>query len=129
MSVKEQIREWLNGTDAGQSSKSLAYEAADLPGDRSNYPHDPSDLGRCLRLIARVPEVRSAVDALADKSPYWKALAPEWDRLKALYISEMNDPKGGRKTYDAMRALLEPVEKADKRLFQIGKGISIRISQ
>lgn len=129
MGVNAKIREWLNGTDVGQSSKSLAYEAADLPGDRSNYPHDPSDLGRCLRLIARVPEVRAAVEALAEKSPYWKALAPEWDNLKALYISEMDDPRGGRKTYAAMRALLDPVEKADKRVFQIGKGVSIRIGQ
>lgn len=126
MDVNTKIREWLNGTDTGSSSRALAHEAAGMTGDTS-HPHDPSDLGRCLRLIARVPEARAAVDALAEKNPYWKALAPEWDNLKALYISEMDDPKGGRKTYAAMRALLDPVEKADKRVFQIGKGVSIRI--
>ena len=36
MDVKAKIRDWLNGTDVGQSSKSLAYEGADLRGARSN---------------------------------------------------------------------------------------------
>lgn len=124
--LNSRVREWLNGSDTGSSSIALAREAAGMGGDAA-HPHDGSDLGRCLRLIARIPEVRGAVDTLAAKDAYWKALAPEWDTLKALYIEEMQKPTG--KTYKAMRALLDPVEKADKRVIRIGPGITMRFGR
>jgi hypothetical protein len=39
------------------------------------YLHDPDDLGRCVRLIARVPEVRECVDRLGRKHEGWAKAA------------------------------------------------------
>ena len=106
------IMDWLaNSRDTGMSSKSLAYCALGIPEKWSSYPLDPSDLGRCARLIARVPSVRAAVDKLAERAdqPEWKGLAPEWDRLVAMLCEEsgINAEKSNRadRTYDAMKAI------------------------
>lgn len=124
--VKSKIRAWMDGTDTGMSSKSLAREAAGIPEREISHPHDTADLGRCLRLIARIPEVRAAVDGLAAKDAYWKALAPEWDRLTRLYIDATATEKW-KPVYSAMRAVLDPVEKADKRVIRLGNGITMRL--
>lgn len=117
---------WLSGDDTGMSSKTLAREFAGeaMRGERS-YPSDSADLGRCVRLIDLIPGVRRAVDSLAAKSVYWKALAPEWDRLAALYREER---ASGRcpKTYDAMKAILNPIEDADSKVIRMSPGVTMR---
>jgi hypothetical protein len=109
--VKE-LREliaWLVSDDTGLSSRTLAAETAGVEPVRKHwpsisYPLDPADLGRCLRLIERIPAARKAVDRIAAKHPVWAKLAPEWDRLSELYNEER--PSGRcPKTYDAMKAL------------------------
>ena len=117
---------WFMGDDTGSSSKSLAREYAGEGPEATwgiGYPSDPADLGRCLRLIERIPGVRAAVDTLAVKSRYWKVLAPEWDRLAALYASETD--AGRPKTYAAMRKLLDAAVDADPRAVRLGNGITM----
>lgn len=125
---KDRLISWLAGDDTGASSKALAHAAAGVPGKDQSHPHDPSDLGRCIRLIEAVPTVRAAVDTLAATGAYWKALAPKWDELTALYHAERQSGTCP-KTYDAMRALLDPVESSDRHLFRMGGGVSVRFGQ
>jgi len=132
------VGRWLSGFDTGMSSTALAMTVLGVPVTPS-HPHDPSDLGRCLRLIERVPEAREAVDKLAATDPYWAALAVEWDALKASYDVEMASPKPPRRTakqrakaryptYEMMRRLLDPVEKRDRSIIRISDGLTVRVS-
>ncbi len=109
--ANERITEWLASGDTGISSESLAFEF--LGTDRKGhfgvgYPHDPADLGRCLRLIARVPEVRPCVDSLAQKHDGWAKAAKGWDHIAASMEEEVGIDwsKGDRapKTYELMKA-------------------------
>jgi hypothetical protein len=109
--ASEGVMEWLASGDTGISSESLAYEY--LGTERKGHfgvghPHDPADLGRCLRLIARIPEVRSCVDRLAAKREGWAKAAKVWDRIAASMEEEVGIDwsKGDRapKTYELMMA-------------------------
>lgn len=116
---------WLSGSDTGMSSKSLAREfAGEAMRSERSYPSDPSDLARCIRLIDLIPGVRGAVDSLAAKSVYWKGLAPEWDRLTALWREEQPTGQAPR-TYAAMKAILNPIEDADTKVIRLAPGVTM----
>lgn len=78
---------WLVGRDTGASSRAMLCVALDLPHDGSD-PLDPSDLGRCLRLLERMPWVRDAFPKIRDISPTWAELIDRWDELTRLYERE-----------------------------------------
>lgn len=97
----------------GLSSSALARELLliDHPNDRIDYPHDAGDFDRCVFLIEQVPNARYAVKRLAQKSPYWAALEPEWDSLTDMWNDEKDIPeRDWCDTYDRLKELLEPVE-------------------
>jgi hypothetical protein len=108
--ANDRIMEWLASGDTGISSETLAFEY--LGTERKGhfgigYPHDPADLGRCLRLIARVPGVRPCVDRLALKHEGWAKAAKVWDEITASMEEEVGIDwsKGERapKTYELMK--------------------------
>lgn len=113
---KNKILDWLaNSQDTGLSSKSLAFEYLGIEQKIICWPWDPADFGRCARLIIRVPDVRSAVDRLAEKSKYWKALAERWDEIthqmqieSGLYWEKK---KKAKKTYDLIQEIISRVER------------------
>ena len=121
--MSDAVLKWLGGRDTGLSSKAIALTFLGHPPDRAStsYPHDSNDFGRCYRLIKLAPEARSAVDALgANHGPYWKALAAERDRLTALY--ETNE----HGVYEAIQAIVHPVEDADTKVVRLGGGAVMR---
>lgn len=98
---------WLTSGDTGLSSIVLC--AAMLGGDlhRDDHPHDPADLGRCIRLLDRIPEWKPRIGEMAAVSMQWAALVSVWDELEALYRKE--EPTGrAPRCYARMRELLEP---------------------
>lgn len=107
---QQKVLQWLAGDDTGISSESLAFEflkieKKDKWGCRP--PFDPADLGRCLRLIKLVPEIRKCVDSLAIKNDGWKKIAPHWDELSKSMEDEVGiDWSKGKRapiTYDLMQ--------------------------
>lgn len=103
---------WLLSGDKGLSSEALLASALDPESDKWDYPSDPADLGRCLRMFRVVPWARRGLSVLAAKSPWWKRLAEHWDELAALMEEEVGlDWEKGRRasrTYDAMQDVLYP---------------------
>lgn len=109
----EKVYQWFGMGDTGISSKCLAFEFLINSGRTVsqtydiNAPYDPADLGRCLRLIAIVPAVRSAVDTLAKKNKRWAIAAAVWDEIASLMDKEVGiDWSKGRSapvTYDMMK--------------------------
>lgn len=104
---------WFAGGDTGLSSVALLNAALGVPG-KDDYPHDPSDLGRCLRLMRALPWTGRGLPVLASRSEAWSALAGCWKVLTALMADEVGIDwdKGtiAPKTYRAMREILEVVE-------------------
>jgi hypothetical protein len=114
-SRSEQVREWRASRDTGLSSETMLSAALGDPRPHSNhgttdYPHDPADLGRCIRLIARIPWVVDGFPALRKASRVWAAYIDRWDEMLALYAEEF--PTGmAPKLYDLMQAIREPAER------------------
>jgi hypothetical protein len=108
---------WLRSDSTGLSSR---YLATVLSGrnckqsgwDGIDYPHDPGDFGRCLRLLRAAPELVPNLHLMADPKhgKPWNTLHAVWDELTALYEEE--SPSGKcPKLYDRMREVLSQAEK------------------
>jgi hypothetical protein len=101
---------WLVSGDTGLSSESIAMHMLGW-ACRGNYPHDPSDLGRCLRLLAIFPEWQCRIGEMAVYGPEWAEIARRWPELSALMAGEVGIGwEKGRSapiTYAAMRAAID----------------------
>jgi hypothetical protein len=101
--------EWLLSADTGVSSATIWHVMTGRPmpfGWRPGAPHDPSDFGRCFRLLARIPDWRGRMPEVAAAYPEWAALVAAWDELSALYEIEIPNHAGDApQLYARMRAL------------------------
>jgi hypothetical protein len=86
---------WLSGWDVGLSSLTM-FHAMKLEVyipryvrwwtiDKWCLPSDADDLGRCVRLLDALPELRADIDMVAFVYPEWKPILEKWDELEALY--------------------------------------------
>ena len=105
--VTKRLVNWLTGSETGVSSKNMVRVFVGLDHDKSvfgGYPHDPSDFGRCYKLLQAVPEVKGAFSELAKRSDVWARLIANWDELERLYL---RDVETGQSTemYDLMKSL------------------------
>lgn len=86
--------QWVFGNDTGQSSMTIAAVMLNLPPasiNRPSIPYDAGDLGRCLRLLERLPEWRARLDEVASAFPQWRPLVENWTELERLYADEARD--------------------------------------
>lgn len=88
-SIKERATCWREGYDNGLSSVTVWAHMMGVKDFQIDYPLDPSDLGRILRLLELVPEWKPRVPELAALSPEWKALVGRWDDIVSLMDSEV----------------------------------------
>ncbi len=95
---------WLGGGDTGTSSRAIWHfmRGNPVPAE-GGPPHDPSDFGRCHRLLAAFPEWRSRIREMKDL-PGWAGIVGAWDELEVLYLEEL--PSGtAPKLYGRMKML------------------------
>lgn len=101
---------WLASGDTGMSSVAICKHMV-LGHCRGHYPHDPADLGRCLRLLAIFPEWSPRIGEMAKYSKRWAGLARRWAELSELMADEVgHDWAKGRsapKTYAAMQNAMQ----------------------
>jgi len=114
--------EWIIGGDTGISSKTIwAVMMGSIPNNPSPFqfdtPLDPSDFGRCHRLLVLFPEWRDRLPEVAEVFPKWGPMIREWDKMTALYE---RDYKSGISTelYKLMQKLVD-----EGRLAEGGKEI------
>lgn len=101
--------DWITSDDTGLSSQAIWTHmtgGANWPWGYPHYPHDPSDLGRCLRLLEAVPEWKPRIAEMAERGPEWAALVARWDELAASYALE-EPTRRAPITYAAMRAAID----------------------
>lgn len=110
------LGKWLAHGEKGRSSETMALVAQGKPVTERhmNWPHDPDDLKRCIGLEAIYPQIRKSFPKIAELSPQWKVIINNWDKLVALFGSEVVDvhqPWQAPKTYRLMQQLFKSVEK------------------
>ena len=84
------IAEWLVSDDCGVSSKTMAAIALGADKGRFNAPYDPSDFGRCYRLVKKVPAIRTAFDRISKLEPHFAGILLNWDELCAIYERDLH---------------------------------------
>lgn len=114
------LDEWLRSRDTGISSRTICAVLSGRPviENRPGYPMDPSDFGRCYRLLKLFPQWLPRLGEVADRYPEWRPLVEAWDELTALYEKEMHKDRSPM-LYARMQELLAPV----RRGFKIGPGV------
>ncbi len=109
--VPKTVREWRKGRDTGISSETIyeVFMGEGGPESGACFPWDPSDFGRCYRLLQLAPEWRKNLHKVAERYPDWGPLVREWDILSSLYEEEL--PKNrAPKLYKRMKELIEEAE-------------------
>ena len=101
---------WISSTATGTSSKTIwqTLSGIFIPDLRwHDVPHDPTDFGRCYRLLKVMPEWRERLSEVADKYPTWAPFVREWDRLTAMYEEACVRPDGKAPEMFALMKQLE----------------------
>ncbi len=111
------VIEWLMSDDVGESSKAICAKMSGVGSQNRSYPHDPSDLGRCLRLLARFPHWRERLPEMATLSPAWGGLVSQWDEIATTFEREKAVPnsKYAPETYDLMEKAIAKGYLSDPR--------------
>jgi hypothetical protein len=111
VSIARRALLWLTGGDSGMSSKAICCHMLGMKSD-GIYPLDPSDLGRCLRLLELFPEWKPRMGEMARYSAQWAALVERWDELAEMMADEVGigwskgTGKRAPRTYAAMKDAL-----------------------
>jgi len=106
--VEKRLIEWFVSGDTGLSSEAIAAHMSGLGnGKRMDYPSDPSDLGRCLRLLEKIPEWKERISEMAQYSPGWAGLIKNWAEISKSMADEVgidwSKAKSAPITYDMMK--------------------------
>ncbi len=106
---------WRNGGDTGLSSVALVSFLMGWPiesvYDRGRHPLDVADLGRCIRALDRMPELRERLSEAKGMSPVWSALIDRWADLETFYRAEIATGRAP-KCYALMQSIIDPIERA-----------------
>lgn len=108
--TQTKVIQWLARGDVGLSSRCMALWLGF--GERSDrsFPSDPSDLDRCLRLLAWAPGLRESLPKMAEVSPKWAALMARWDEIEASHLAEVGlgwaKARNAPRTFALMRSIL-----------------------
>lgn len=108
MTLSLKLLNWLASDDTGLSSRTiLAWMETGMLADVClDYPLDPADLGRCIRLLDLEPTYRARITDMAGAGPEWARLVSRWADLEALYREEAPSGRAPR-CYALMRELID----------------------
>lgn len=113
MSVDKRVFEWLASGDTGLSSEAIMLWLSARVKDEtwgSHTPSDPSDLGRCLRLLERIPEWKERMPEMAEAGGLWPGYVARWDEMAALMEEEVGIDCSKGKSAPRTYALMKQVE-------------------
>ncbi len=109
-SVHDRAMWWFEVSERGLSSMTMWNCFMGNKGFSIHHPSDPSDFGRCWKLLETVPEWKKELYKLKSLSPIWSNLVDNWDKLNE-YYEKMREKKGDNGMYEFMRSLIENKKK------------------
>lgn len=83
--VEPKYDKWLRSHDTGMSSKTMFSAITGIPTGEREHPHDIADVGRCVRMLRFLPELRSKIHMVSDKYPEWIPFIDCWKELERGY--------------------------------------------
>ncbi|PZR93527.1 MAG: hypothetical protein DI537_10440 [Stutzerimonas stutzeri] len=103
---------WIVGEHVGSSSMAIfAHMTGVKPRQGFSNPWDPSDFGRCLRLLRAVPEWRVRLPEMARRSKAWKALCARWSEIERCMEEEVGlnweKSQSAPRTYELMKEIID----------------------
>jgi hypothetical protein len=99
---------WFMSGDTGTSSKTIWSVMTGIPIDCADVPYDPSDFGRCHRLLEKFPEWRERLGEVAARYPVWGPLVREWPALTRRYVRAIEQGrKSAPKMWHRMETLVD----------------------
>jgi hypothetical protein len=86
---------WLTNGDTGTSSLTIWHvmTGRGKPQNGASVPWDPSDFGRCHRLLELMPSWRARLPEMVTRYPSWAELVTQWDEITRLYLEELPSGK------------------------------------
>lgn len=134
--IDKRLAEWLSGRDTGVSSKAIAmFLGAGVKPEMWSTPSDPSDLGRCLRLLEKIPEFKERFAEMVEAGGFWPTFVERWSEMEQSMADEVgidwSEGKSAPKTYELMRAveLQARTRVKDHGVIDLGNGVSMRFGQ
>jgi len=111
--------DWLMSGDTGVSSQAIfsVLEGRMPHNTTHNWPYDPSDFGRCLRMLERIPEFRPRLKEVSIAMPAWKPMIDAWDQIESFYKSEVE--ASGR--WGSAPQTYELIKQAEKKCSDLAK--------
>ncbi|MDB5362253.1 MAG: ftsK [Rhodospirillales bacterium] len=121
--INRKVSDWLLTGETGSSSKAMAAHLSGRKAERFCYPSDNSDLGRCIKLLTAIPELRPLLPNMVTLDQYWAALIPRWAELEESWRHMEMD------AYELLRSILDPIEATDPNVIVLGKGATMRVGR
>lgn len=111
--IIKKIGEWMVDGEVGASSKYLASLILEGKPKHVDYPYDPSDFNRCVKMCSFVGfPLEQAVFLASKQSKYWKAIYDNFSQIMVLYEEEcVGDNWRAPKLYELMKDLRNQADK------------------
>lgn len=90
MEVKKEHLEWLSSRDTGISSKTMFSAITGIPVGCCDIPYDIADVGRCVRMLRALPDLRSQLSKVIDLHKEWTPFIDCWKELERRYDECIN---------------------------------------
>jgi len=99
--------DWVVGDDVSISARTIWAVAMGAKPAEHDPPEDPSDFGRCYRLLSSFPEWRARLVDVAAQYPAWRPFVAVWDEMTISYEEEVlaDGNRRAPKLYNLLRRL------------------------
>lgn len=90
---KKYIEYMINNNDCGSSAKTIICHILKLDNDWNSPPYDPSDFGRCYRMLREFPELREKLNNMKTLNTTWHCLVMVWSVLEDIFERDEDSGK------------------------------------
>lgn len=85
MEVKKEWLDWLAGGDTGTSSETMFSAITGIPVKYHDTPGDIADVGRCVRMLRQLTDLRPQLEKVIIKHKEWMPFIDCWKELERRY--------------------------------------------
>lgn len=83
------ILNWMRSGDTGVSSETMALIAMGATKGDFSAPYDPSDFGRCYRLVKANPVIKESFLIISALVPRFTSILLNWDKCCEIYERDL----------------------------------------